>query len=616
MKTVDFFANSTALVPMVAPDCLHQSVGELVTLAGRTESHFLDIGEGLHDFYRRSTGISTQAKEVLGWMAGDGLAEIHADLTGLSEQMSQHVQEMMQATERKGLVLGELRALLDRLSLPLAGFGKVLKRLQALWVVTRIEHSQLDQALSDQRPLAGDLKNLSDAIATSLGKVRVRVESLGRVVCKAQTEARALRLRQANAADKVSSHARSALARMMDMRQSSAQKAENLARFSEDISFSIGEVVSSIQFHDITRQQVEHVTLALQDLAGALEERMDNPSSENQLSLVGSVVEACGGQAAQLIHSRDEMNGAVHAIVQNLHSLSSSVTDMASDARHTAGMTNGDGQTFFAELRPAVDAVATILAEEATANLQLTSAVDTVAEEVTGTADLIQDIEQVGLVMKTVAINSWIEASNCGSRGAGLGLVSDAVQKISEEVFSYTQELKTGFEEIDAVARGLGEVAQGEGGSRLEQVRALTNDFQALLELLHRKDTDMVSLLQEMDSQSRLLAGDINLVASSVSVHRIFSQVIDRALGHLDGIVRHDPGITANQGLLACAENEEIFKGFAERYTMQSERTIHQASHTWRPAPGNNLAKQTGSGTGRSGRAIQDHDLGDNVELF
>jgi len=42
--------------------------------------------------------------------------------------------------------------------------------------------------------------------------------------------------------------------------------ANHIADTSHEIKFSIGEIVKSLQFHDITRQQIEHVMEAIDEL--------------------------------------------------------------------------------------------------------------------------------------------------------------------------------------------------------------------------------------------------------------------------------------------------------------------------------------------------------------
>lgn len=602
-----------AQLPSVAPDYLNGSAGELETLTDRTESHFLLIGEGLLDFHRRSKEMSNRAHEVANWMAGDGLGGIHAELTDLSEKMTRQLKEMRLATERNDLILQEVTGLLTDLLQPLCGFRRAVKKLFALGIATQIESSRLIQDNSDQRPLDEELNNLADAIKASSHKVTTRRESLGRIVAQAQSVARTLRIRQSESAEEIGGQVRSTLAYLKRKGLSSADKVESLSRRADDISSSIGEIVSSIQFHDITRQQVEHVRIALRDLAGELEKRPDDSSTEDRLILAGAVAEVCGLQSAQLLHARKELNGAVHSIIDSLQGLSISVTGMAKEARQAAGMAEGSGNTFFAELRTAIDTVASTLGEEADAKLQLMSAVDIVTREVSDMSDLVNDIERNISAMKTVAINASIDATNGGDKGAVLGIISDEIQQISQNLLSHSHDMHGGLEAVISAARTLREATAGEDKERLEQIRRLTNDFRALLSLVQDKDADIVSLLQSMDEQAWRLADEINQTAASISVHRTFNQIIDKSLIDLDHIIQQGPESAA---MPVSKGDSPIFNGLIARYTMQSERKVHQACHDWSPAPHVLTAKPTVFGAGRKRIASSNEDLGDNVELF
>ena len=49
------------------------------------------------------------------------------------------------------------------------------------------------------------------------------------------------------------------LSTLFEKRELSARTAVRLAAKSEEVSSNMSEVISSLQFHDITRQQIEHV---------------------------------------------------------------------------------------------------------------------------------------------------------------------------------------------------------------------------------------------------------------------------------------------------------------------------------------------------------------------
>jgi hypothetical protein len=111
----------------------------------------------------------------------------------------------------------------------------------------------------------------------------------------------------------------------------------------------------------------------------------------------------------------------------------------------------------------------------------------------------------------------------------------------------------------------------------------------------------ILTLLRDIQKEGRGLAGDIDNTLSGIKVHQRFTNEIDSARDVLNTIVAQSQGLLPDANLL---QDMETFKGLEDRYTMESERTIHTAHvpHT----PGKKT-EQT---------PTHKEELGDNFELF
>ena len=111
------------------------------------------------------------------------------------------------------------------------------------------------------------------------------------------------------------------LSTLFEKRELSAQTAVRLAAKSEEVSSNMSEVISSLQFHDITRQQIEHVI-----------DMFDELSAEGSQGSANDIVEVLGDtadlQIDQLDHARKEMFSAVARIMDGLQGI----------ARHLSAM--------------------------------------------------------------------------------------------------------------------------------------------------------------------------------------------------------------------------------------------------------------------------------------
>jgi hypothetical protein len=110
-------------------------------------------------------------------------------------------------------------------------------------------------------------------------------------------------------------------------------------------------------------------------------------------------------------------------------------------------------------------------------------------------------------------------------------------------------------------------------------------------------ETLRLSLCQ-MDDAVTLLSSDIEQATAGIMVHHKVSQVLDAAVQGLAGVVREARRIAPSTGQAGNLED------LASRYTMQSERRIHES------------LLDPGGGSGQAPAPSLDDDLGGNVELF
>lgn len=141
---------------------------------------------------------------------------------------------------------------------------------------------------------------------------------------------------------------------------------------SNHISRSIGSVVESLQYNDITRQHIEHVKGGLREaadrLSGAgLGRRTDG--CQDFAPIAGDMARECARQAALLASAKEGLCAAVKAIKQNLSDVAGDAAEMSAEI-HT--VTKGDdqsGKSFLSSLGNSIgaltDTLAALCAEEA-----------------------------------------------------------------------------------------------------------------------------------------------------------------------------------------------------------------------------------------------------------
>ncbi len=212
-------------------------------------------------------------------------------------------------------------------------------------------------------------------------------------------------------------------------------------------------------------------------------------------------------------------------------------------------------------------------------------------------AGLLEEIISLGEKMKVVALNAGILASHAGREGAALGVIAEAIQRMSGEALALTGTLAGGCREIMTYADHLGE---GENFSE-ELPGRLLADATVLLQRLEEINGNLTGQLREMDTASATLGGDLRRVAAETDVHEEFTRRIEEILEQLRGFRWQRAAGASRQG--------GLFQGQLERYTMRSEREVHQGKRQL-PTRGKVIDLRELRESRRGS------ELGDNVELF
>ena len=172
--------------------------------------------------------------------------------------------------EQSGQALEEVHDLSARIRLAFAGIGNTVSTFRTLCTLTRIETSRLGDTGGDFGDLAAEVRPLSESIQTSGEGVLEASSQLDQGVQAAIRSASELRVRQLKELPALIDGVIDGLKAFEERRQRAAESSARQAAEYEALCDAAGNVVRSVQFHDITRQQIEHVMEALRQLRSDL----------------------------------------------------------------------------------------------------------------------------------------------------------------------------------------------------------------------------------------------------------------------------------------------------------------------------------------------------------
>jgi methyl-accepting chemotaxis protein len=357
------------------------------------------------------------------------------------------------------------------------------------------------------------------------------------------------------------------------------------------IAAAIDEVISAVQFHDITRQQVEHVQRALHSFCDSL--AGDAPPEIFE----AEAKDLCRIQAAQLRHTKHELVAAVRRIITSLRGIAPAVKHLAHKTHRLSATTERTGSSLFSDIDPVLTVVTGIIDEADLEGRQVIGAVSAVLDVLNELSQLLRDIESIGIEMKMISLNAGITAAHHQERGAGLGVIARSIQTLSSEVLSRTNEFTVVYGQLERLAselnNGINAVLPQEG-RRTTQLTASASAFMARLQGINLSVVQLMAILNE---EALSLATDVVATADKITIHVEAGKVIDQLVADLDALA---DSIAASA---EYADEAKILELMTQNYTMQSERRVHAGVRH------SSVALAEVAGEDRTG-------LGVNVELF
>ncbi|HKL48889.1 MAG TPA: hypothetical protein VJ882_04460, partial [Desulfuromonadales bacterium] len=344
-----YFPENTGTQRIALKDKLGDIRKGLNDFTRSTEIEFLDVGQGLEGFHRRSGDLSRRASSIVDLMLGDEISGTMKELQDLLRRIGDYAEALENEASGASESLREVLQRLDTIEEAVSGFRKIVKTMTILGLSTKIENARNASDEESFNILADDLVQLAKNIDQQALQVQGKLQRLETLVREAVHNTHSLKNQQGQRTGRILSEALEKVALLAKKNQRSSQNAEDIAVLIRSIADKIGNVVASIQSHDLTRQQIEHVTTALYDLEERIGEKIDEGCADQEIDLMAG--EVCRLQVAQLEHSRDQLLAAVTNMRESLREIAVSGLTMAEQTLEIAGTTNEAGHSFLAEMQ-------------------------------------------------------------------------------------------------------------------------------------------------------------------------------------------------------------------------------------------------------------------------
>ncbi|OPY01069.1 MAG: Methyl-accepting chemotaxis protein (MCP) signaling domain protein [Syntrophorhabdus sp. PtaB.Bin184] len=603
-------------------DDIRSGIEGLAARVGRlipgTEEQFLFIGSRLNEVYREVEEISRQASSLVSMLDSSVMKGTIGRFREILEKMDRHIGGSDRRFASGMTALNDVLTAVSHVGDPLANFRKIVKTLKILAISTKIESAQLKKMESDFINLAGDVEQLSALIHDKSAGIESHRRSLMSLAEATLARIVSINEKSRGYISEVLGNIGSSIALLEERHDLSLTAADSMLSRFNATSKQVGEVVMSMQFHDITRQQVEHirdVLAAMEGKLGTAPEVMNASSHAAPYApeLVAEAAIACELQKAQLSDAENKFVHAVDAIVENLRGVVKNVFRILDDIQKITGGTDLIASTFLSNIESGTTAVIGRLEDTGRAEGEFVDAMGELSSAVSTISGLVDDIEEIGEEIELIAVNARVKSAHTGVEGAPLGVIAEAIWHLSIDATSQKTTISELLRQVVVATQGLQAAVSRETGDEQSDSRGIIDELSGLLGELKSMNDGVIGLVKEIEGGSRSLSSLIEETIDSITVHRDLKREAAGLAVHFDEVIMAAREAVSREELEKARSLSLAY--IESNYTMQRERVIHRSiASNVIPFAGKDREERTPSPAGDD--VACNDDLGDNVELF
>ncbi len=494
--------------------------------------------------------------------------------------------------------LGGMREDAARLRRTLAGFQAIRSTCQTIGFMTRLEIERLGTAGTDFGSLADDLDSLTEHVHEKVETVLETGSLLIPPIESAMVNIAALDEMQVRDL----TGAFESLSAFRDIQNRARDASARLGARYEAIAAAFKKLIVSVQFHDMTRQRVEHVIEILRRLASG-------PAAETKGGFTSRAA-VLALQSSQLADAAEKFAASVASVAQSLDDVASHIGEMAEESRSLSGLSKDADNTYFLQMERGCSAILHSLKELAHADYGTRITSGDLQETISLMRGSIAEIHQIGLQMKRMALNASIVAAQIGQSGDAIHVLAVSMRDRALESGERSESL---FESLGSMSEAALRLFAHDGAAaadrRLSQDGCVEGMLIAVAEL-HTSGERSIARIAEILASGAGLREDLCAARRDFTVGTLFSESIRRARGTLDEI-----GDGIRSGLMPgdAGPSEQGLADFATHYTLQSERDVHQRITGVATGTATPLCADPELAACPAGEAAE---LGDNVDFF
>jgi methyl-accepting chemotaxis protein len=569
------------------------------------EDDFLQIGSGVRELSQMARDLAQGSVDLAAQASGHSLQEGMQDLQTSMQKMgsTQGQTDLSQILQR----CEALSSPISQLQQEMSSFRPILKHLRVLAMSIRIESARLGTEGSRFHGLAQDVEALGQKTDSYSREVADKTDQLWQRLQELQAKVDSARKEQDTKVAPLVQGVQSRVDELSRLQALSERISGSVSQRSQNIKEQIEEIYSSVQFHDITRQQVEHVQHVLAEVQGVLQSELGGDQQEEAADLVSWLGDVCGLQIRQLEATRSELGQAMQRIRQSLESINTAVGEQEKELQDFPGLESSAEKSVLGSLERDAAELRTRLQSATSSFSEVISNLEGMAEVLKETEGFLGTLQEIGDEVELIALNASINSAHIGDRGRPLGVLAEAIRKLSQEAKHLVQRVAQALQEISSQAQNFQSQAQ-EAKSRAQETEELCTALDQVISRIAQANTQVSELYSALQDKSGHLLQRIQALVDKLGLQFQVEEDMDWAMYRLQEVQDQVYTYVSRE---RQAKHSQRLHSILQRYTMESERLVHLAFS------GQEQEQDPEAQAAKDFSQTEDMDeFGDNVELF
>lgn len=546
---------------------------QLEQILSLSDEQFFCISKNLQYYDSEIKTVSKKNSDVMNLFSSDQYKEIIEKLKSISDYVNNYISKTNSKFQDSENSFFQIVKHLGSIYSDSMAFNKLVKHLDAQGISIKIESARLGNNDRGFNVIAENINNLSVLISDKSRGFRDKTKFLVDLIRNAQREILNLQKSKKENSNTILNRSQKALQTLFEKNELSLNEVEVLHTKSENIKHEIGSLVTAIQFHHITRQQIENVNTVIKNLSEKIALLKENDDPDDNKKLVVYIQDAVKLQSAQLNNSKNELNKAALNIISSLDEIKIDIAGMSEEILKLMDNSGNGNNTFINQVNSGFNEVLASLNSMEEINNEFYSVINKVATTINDLSMFINEISNIGSEIELISLNASIKAAHTGHEGAALGVLAEATQKLSVQSKNDTDSVIKMLVSVWEVSQQLQKTTDTK--TEVNEKKNLDSFFSSVEDMFSSLRTISENTLNDLKiiSQNSIkIENDIDNSIISMKTYLEIDEKINQIIFDLHDIVNASE-IQFNEQQIDKNGLEE----FGNNYTMQIQRDIHDA---------------------------------------